>query len=401
MTKLRITSAQPTKHDDKWRNWGVERNPFPESGVGHGVNYEDHLIDGQLETISDWLQHALDTHETQWRPLALKGSIGVGKTHWLWTIEELVQSHEREQRLNGKIFISRHTLTDAGMRSLNLGSLMHEGLTRSSIIERTLRAFREESWSDSVQPELGTASPLYAPLDKLAHCADKDVEEQIDLFRSWLLRSRLSPTKLDRLGVNDRLDLESIWVRAQAHLCRLAGQVMGFLGWFLLIDQLEDLWRRGVTTPLRRARFLSELRSLIDEAYEGAPIAVGMAWNTTVTNTGRGTPPDIERQLQKDYYSLFTRIHGDRVLEFVGLPREHALPFARAYIDKVARSESTEGTQPLLHYLTGELSSLLDSIGPEREIMPRQWLQILHRWATKLPDQPPDNVKRTLQLPRS
>ena len=83
---------------------------------------------------------------------------------------------------------------------------------------------------------------------------------------------------------------------------------MGFRVWFLFIDQMEDLWRRDVTTALRRTRFLTDLRTLIDEALEGCPVAVTLAWNTEVLIGGSRVAEDVEERLQRDYLAMFSRI---------------------------------------------------------------------------------------------
>jgi hypothetical protein len=392
-TQLEILLPAPTKDKGRWHIWGVKDNPFPESGVAHGVDYTAHLTDGQIEDINQWLGETLTPEQSQWRPLAIKGSIGVGKTHWLQSIERLVLRRIEEHGLEESIHISRHPLTGAGMAKLNLGSLLHEGLSSSDIVARSLRAYRAGPTA-----HISTSSPLHAPLSKLRNAQEQDVDELIDLFDSWLQRSKLSPTKLARLGVHDHLETEGQWVRAQAHVCKLAAQVSGFQVWIVLLDQLEDLWRRDVTTPLRRARFLSDLRTLIDEAYEGAPIAVAMAWNTAAAGDTKA-PPDVERQLRKDYQALFTRIHGDRVISFPRLPREHALPFARAYVEhaKLGGREHEERSERLLKRLEHDLNQLLEQADGDVEVSPRRWLQVLHQWAADLPT--PSERPRGARLP--
>lgn len=397
MSELKISVQEHKQREDdlKWRSWGVRQNPFPESGVGHGVAYTAHLTEGQVEAINEWLDHALDHTQKQWRPLALKGSIGVGKTHWLQSIEALVNTFATDHGLEENIHISRHVLTGAGMRPLSLGALLQEGLSRSGLITRCLINYHQSA----TDADIGTASPLHTPLLKIKTASADEVHELIALFDSWLQRSRLPPAKLARLGIHERLEPEGQWIRAQAHICRLAAQVSAFQAWIVLIDQLEDLWRRDVTTPTRRARFLSDLRMLIDEAYEGAPIAVAMAWNTAAPGDS-STPPDVERQLSKDYQALFSRIHGDRVIEFPRLPIEHALPFARAYVDHVKREDrDLDARDKLVRRLESDLNTLIKEAKGDREIVPRIWLQVLHRWAETLPAEPVPDGPFKIRVP--
>lgn len=386
MSPLHIRAPGKSERSDKWRKWGVTGNPFPASAVAHPDPYDGHILPDDLESLNSWLSGAVsettDDNRSR-RPLAMKGSIGVGKTHWLHEAERAIRSYREEAHLEKQIIVSYHALTDVGMKTLSLGGLMKEGLEGSDILRDTLIACGEVTDDDF---DLPSATPLRVPLQRLARARGGDRQEISQAFEAWLFRRHVSPSMLGRLGASGRLESEGQWVRALAHFTRVMQKLSGFRAWIVLLDQLEDLWRRDVTTPLRRARFLTELRSLIDEAYAGAPISVAMAWNTAVAAEAsrKGIPTDVEDQLRKDYIALFTRIHQDRVIEIPELSTEHLLPFAETFV----RAAAQDGHEPAL---VRHLPTALAAYGGAKNgrVTARDWLGWLRQWAEALPDSVP------------
>lgn len=218
------------------------------------------------------------------------------------------------------------------------------------------------------------------------------------LLSSWLARRNLTSGQLESLGLGNKLEGEGQAVRAFAHVCRFAQKAMGFRVWFLFIDQMEDLWRRDVTTALRRTRFLTDLRTLIDEALEGSPIAVTLVWNTEVLIAGSRIAEDVEERLQRDYLAMFSRFSN--VVHISPLPREHLLPFAYAYVDYAqamfqADKTASKGRETpdagkfkrLLEEGFLEIESRIEHWGlrpNDKSVVARAWLDALRDWADNL-----------------
>jgi hypothetical protein len=139
----------------------------------------------------------------------------------------------------------------------------------------------------------------------------------------------------------------------------------------LLLDQLEDLERKSEITPLRRARFLTDLRIFIDEGLEGAPIALCTAWNT------QGTA--FMNSLQTQYPALASRL-GNRAM-VPGLPQSHLIPFAQAYLDD-AYGETGNRLLKIDAQTAASLAGSLKPL-PGGDVAPREWLDQLRKWAER------------------
>ncbi|WP_156040797.1 hypothetical protein [Chondromyces apiculatus] len=143
------------------------------------------------------------------------------------------------------------------------------------------------------------------------------------------------------------------------------------------MDQLEDLWRVGVISPGRRARFLTDLRSLIDLGLEGAPIAVLLAWNTEVTMG--------EDKLESEYQALWRRL-GDPI-DLPGLEAKDVWPFATEYLEhaqtvseKGVKSTNKRFRQLLENSTEGLVKDLRQD--PKARLGPHRFApyQVLHHW---------------------
>lgn len=408
MSPPRIELPHP-KGDRPRRRWealGFEANPFPESGISTDVAYNEHQAD-EIRRINDWLLGAVSGEAKQFAPLLIKGSIGVGKTHVLHRIQRVVEEYGATD-CPGKVGVSYGVVTGLGARNLLVGNLLLEALsaplpghdhldeatTELPILQEILTALR------AVQPGrlrgIPRTSPLQGPLGKLlqAGAAGPARDEAERLFTSWLRGRDLSRTALEKLGAQRRLEGEGEAVRAYAHLLHLAREVLEFRAWILLIDQLEDLWINEEVTPLRRARFLTDLRLLIDEGLEGAPIAMVLAWNTEVPATGRGSI-DVEKRVQAEYRSLYARFPPP--IDLPMLPSaEHARSFAVQYIE-AGRSRRPEAKPEMIAALKNDVATILARV-PESahgrigaRVVPRAWLRALREWAE---EPAPDTVPR-------
>lgn len=399
----RPKGALARSEKSRFEQHGLVGNPFPEPGLDRGVLYSGHMTE-ELERINGWLD------ETQRlavgkpvSPMAIRGTIGVGKTHLLKAIQNGLETGEQG------IFVCRRALTEGGMKNLLLANLLLESLPpgdesipldRASssvpLLDRLVVAERMMDRRGDIQKilnNLGSESSLRAPLQKLFAIPDARTEaETRKLLAIWLKRGHTTPVQRNKIGVTNALEGEGQAVRAVADLMRVA-QGAGLLKvWFVLLDQLEELFRPNVITPGRRARFLTDLRFLVDLAYEGAPIAVLVAWNTEIAvPTGSQDDP-----LQREYRALWRRL-ADPV-DLPGLPEKHIWPFAQAYLEAaqalpgrdVERKRFIEQLELLTPVVTEKLKSDQEAkLGAERFMTAR----VLHHWrltAEELSQKPPN-----------
>jgi hypothetical protein len=384
----------------RWAKYGLDANPFPGSGVATNVDYDAYL-GPQLERVNNWLAESVSSGAAERRPLLLKGSIGVGKTHILRRIERAVSSYAGQfSSEQGTAAATYHIVTGAGAKSLLLSNLLLEGLHASPpalalgrqdaefpLVDALFRRLRTSAQLGDVWDALPSSSPLRSPLRRILTEVDSSRRSALELdFMSWLARREFPRAAAERLGVSGRLEGEGEAVRAFAHVCRLSARVLKLRAWVVLIDQLEDLWREHATTPLRRARFLTDLRTLIDEALEGAPVAIVIAWNTEVAlPQGRRAVPDIERRLRDEYVALASRLTAP--VDLPMLPSEHAYPFAAKYVEAAPASD-TRARAKLLAQLKTDQQKIIRGMQQGRteagQLVQRAWLDALRGWADEL-----------------
>jgi hypothetical protein len=404
MTGISIGANVPNAKKSPWPRYGLTENPFPPSGVPTDVDYDAHQPD-EVRAISTWLTKSVEESTTQWSPLAISGSIGVGKTHVLRKMERACAAFRDAENLGPRLMLSSQTLVGSGMKTLLLSNLLLDALNQplpsGSVATNAaempiLAAAIEQMVSEKTFAILGklpASSPILKPLTRIAASRNSaQTAILVQLLGAWLARRNLTRGQLDLLGLGNKLEGEGQAVRAFAHVCLFARLAMGFRVWFLFIDQMEDLWRRDVTTSLRRTRFLTDLRTLIDESLEGCPVAVTLAWNTEVLVGASRVEEDIERRLQHDYLAMFSRIQN--VIHISTLPEAHLLPFAKAYVDYAhARHMAERGARGN----EGQDGKFWRAIERERQgilarvadygrrqngaLVARAWLDALREWA--------------------
>lgn len=382
-----------------WHPYELAENPFPPTGVDADVNFEDHQH-GQIRQINKWLGDTVDVRARMWSPLVLKGSVGVGKTHVLRGIERVLTGF-REETTGRTVHVTRHTVPGISSRSLLLSSILAEGLraphsssaNQDPIAEFPLLQAALSHLDEDGVAALPPVSPLRGPLKRILAEKTPGGRAQLEsALHSWLGRRDVPRAVLERLGVRGKLEGEGEAVRAYAHVARLARASIGLAAWVVLLDQIEDLWRRNEVTPAKRARFLTDLRTLIDEGLDGSPVAVVLAWNTDVVQDGQRRSVDISNPLRTEYVALWTRL--PEAIDIPPLPREHVLPFALAYIDaarlhfRAAGGVAAPGVRPpsLESALRTRLSDVLKRVPdfgklPDGSVVERAWLAALHDWA--------------------
>lgn len=364
-------------------------------GIATSVDYNEHQID-EIHRISAWLDEKMMDDKQQFGPLLIKGSIGVGKTHVLRRIERVVT--ETGARLApGKMGASYHTITGLGAKNLTLSLLILEALRTAPagtddssqgvelpLVGEIYRALRESDGTSSLNA-LPRTSPLRAPFGKIVNTPpDSDTRTQREHdVTSWLTRRDVPKATLARIGVSGRLEGEGEAIRAYTHLFRLAREVLQFHAWIMLIDQVEDLWRSSEITPVKRARFLTDLRTLVDECLEGAPIPVILAWNTQVIAPGRVEETQVEDKFQAEYRSLYSRLPHPIDLPMLPI-QEHAYEFAQLYVEA---ADGSAKKAKFLAELRDDFEKILDTITSTAEgrvgdrVNQRAWLRALRAWA--------------------
>lgn len=331
--------------------YGLEGNPFPAVGLDSGVLYTQHMK-AELGTVNGWIQEVgratgRDGNAGPVPPLAVYGSLGVGKTHLLRTLEVGLHQDRRTPVL-------RRALTEEGMTRLVLANLILRYLPFSDqgdqpatrLIQLLTDQLREsESRAHDLLGVLSEGSPLVHPFGALRRASIED--EATTWLSRWLRREYTTPAQRSKLGIAGVLESEGQAIRAVADLLRMARAAGLVQVWFVMLDQLEELWRAGVVTASRRARFLTDLRLLVDLAQEGAPIALLLAWNTH-TKAARGMA-NVNTQIEHDYHALWRRL-GTRV-DLPQLTHDDIWPFALEYLTAVGVTSDAPQPRLLLYDL--------------------------------------------------
>lgn len=365
--------------------FGLEKNPFPPTGVDSGVLYTDHLTD-ELRRINSWIDEVAQATQADLpqpapvRPLAIFGSLGVGKTHLLNFLEQGLRQNPLTPTL-------RKGMADEGMTRLVLADLFLRYLPFSDehsdpgtgYLRRLIDAGRGSAEVLArMKASLRPGSPVRVPFFAALEATEK---EPVVWLSRWLRREYTTPAQRSKLGLSGVLQSEGEAVRAVADLMRL-GHAAGVLRvWFILIDQLEELWRPDVITPTRRARFLTDLRHLVDEALEGAPTALLLAWNTTVEEDLFSGPPDVRNRMERDYRALWQRLGAP--VDLPPLREEDVWPFALKYLDA---ANVRENSPQLQKKLFDALKAASDTVKRERKadgpggLAPRK---VLGAWRTQ------------------
>lgn len=410
MSPIQIGPPVPNpERQSPWSAYGLLDNPFPTSGVNTVADYEEHQKE-QVAHINEWLASVVKAETKRWAPLVLKGSVGVGKTHVLRRIERVLVDYRDKVLARtdspATLAVSSHTLPGISSRSLLLSNILQEGLRAGldgaepdvdradfPLLRASLRRLFE---NPGFEYRIPSTSPIFVPLQSLRKERQPAKRDELTrAFISWIARRDVPRSMLERLGVRGRLEGEGESVRAYAHVALLAHQCVGLRAWVILLDQIEDLWRANEVTPVKRARFLTDLRTLIDEALLGAPIAVVLAWNTDVVEGTRRRPAEVENPLKTEYVALWSRLPSP--LDVPPLPPEHVLPFASAYVNVahqayIAANKDSIASLPhpgsFTTALTKDLSELVRKVPdygrlPDGSVIERMWLRTLREWADK------------------
>jgi hypothetical protein len=255
-----------------------------------------------------------------------------------------------------------------------------DGEPATRLLQKIVEAVRNSNFA--LDEVLAEGSPLRAPLQVLQKFSNGDPNRVLWLSR-WMRREYTTPTQRAKLGLSGVLESEGQAIRVIGDLLRLARATNIVQVWFVMIDQLEELWREGVITPSRRARFLTDVRLLVDQALEGAPIAVLLAWNTYASIPQM---QDVSQQMQRDYLALWQRL-GDPV-DLPLLKTDDIWPFAEEYLKHVGvtdvADDSKKQLRARLKEATKSVLQSLQSRDNDAQFAPRQVLQEWRKTASQI-----------------
>lgn len=326
---------------------GFKKNPFPESGVESPVFYQKHMK-AQTTRLDEWLATVgtatCESAESELTrpgsipPLAVSGALGVGKTHLL---KRLKIGLEEDSDYDFRVL--RADLTEESSSRLVLSGLLLDFLQNvkadeasSSATIPLLAKMVEDHGPDQLHDSiegLGDTSVLAAPLRKVIEGPGDERQERVEWLSNWICRSYITQSQMGKLGLNGKIKPHGQSLKAIAELMLLAWYMDEVDCFYVLIDQLEDLFRPNTVTATRRARFLTDLRQFIDYALEGFPIATMLAWNTAVsTGVGRGAQRvETAKNIEDSYHALWQRLGSP--VDLPGLRKRDIWDFAETYLD--------------------------------------------------------------------
>ncbi len=295
---------------------GLHTNPFRPTEYEKDTNsspfYTSH-IEQQLQQINTWVKGVYDMTDTQ--SIALVGNIGVGKTRLLKEFESNLNQLPSEM----KIVCSYITLQEGGVSRLTLGEILIKILERMSIpfIEKPRETVFDLLWGIVVSER---EIPSNSSLAKALRIAQKSDNEETKIriaetITRWLQRSSLSNAQMKETGLWRRVDWEGELVAYFAELIFIARTVEVVKGYYLFLDQLEDVFTSAVT-DLRRARFLADIRGLVDKIDQGQPMGFILSWTNDLNASLQQTfqlPDRIDTRFHADYAALYTRMERKKI----------------------------------------------------------------------------------------
>ncbi len=367
---LNLFGGATSGPDNPYARLGFPLNPFRPSHAdilsGQAPFYRSY-VETELTEVDRWIG---DVHRNaQRQPLSVVGNIGAGKTQLIGRVAHLL----RQQPLEEKIAVDSLVLSDAGYGKISVGSWLMMSLERLP-----LPWLKPTSWNPNIMPllqhlaqapNLPSAGRMARTLTKIRQQPSTERAELVQYLATWLGRGALTDSQARRLGLLKRVDWEGELIPIVGELLTLA-RTTSILGtFFLFIDQLEDLFGKGVT-PVRRSRVLTDLRALIDVIDAGAPIGLVLSWT-----------PNFDTLTLAHYPALHSRLARKRVNLPLLSPAD-ADGFARTWIEAlVGRPEYNPAQQPAVRDLAQAAWTALRSerllYPPGDKATPRDYLTAL------------------------
>lgn len=322
---------------------GFSRNPFvpQDDDDQDGPFYSGHM-QAQIGEIQLWLTESI---EKQPPALSIKGTIGVGKTRLLKALRRGIQAGE-EERHSYAVLVS---LSKSGYTRPSAGQLLLDILdvfapkwdtnAKSAptgvmpIVWSILKADRAPSEETVIGKALSQARQSNG---------DSHVEQAMMISR-WLHRIPLTPSQSAATGLYGRLDFEGQMPDVLCDLLTAAREAGVLNKLFLMIDQLEDLFRPSYS-ELRQSRLLTDLRNLVDRQDAGAPLAMIFSWSPDLDLLEGFYRGRVELAMQRSYAALYSRLTR-RLVTLDKLRELHITAFAQTYLDALRQVPGNKPTR--------------------------------------------------------
>lgn len=333
--------AAPSE-ETPYQRLGYPRNPFRSVvHVEESVTapfYTGHIKE-QLGDLQRWIQ---EVHEQRvMQPLSLVGTPGTGKTTILRALEAGLSAWPPTE----KVAVHSVLLSDSGFARASVGAILVSGL------ERAMESIQVDGvpppedvlplvWAMIHAPSFPEPAPgpLAAAFRKARSATGDRRRILAESISQWLRRLPLTTTRARESGLVRAIDWEGELVGVIAEVLRLA-RLAGVLStFFLFVDQIEELFR-PTFSELRRARILTDLRSLVDDIEEGAPVGLLLAWT-----------PESDSTFTKKYEALVGRLRRRRI-DLPLLSFEDAEPFAKVWVEALPAEPSSAKKRPKIRTL--------------------------------------------------
>jgi hypothetical protein len=315
-----FSKASTSSSGSPYENVGFSINPFrpTEADIRSGnVPFFDEYIAAQLVQISQWVD---DVHVNEQRhPIALVGNIGVGKTLIIGRLVHLLR-----ERVDEKIAVDSLILSDAGYGRISVGSWLVMALERLNFPwlptpEPLPPDVLPVLYHLAQQPSVTGPGRIARALEHIRMQSDAERTNLVRHLTTWIKRGAITDAQSRKLGLGRRLDWEGELIPVVGEILMMARQTDILGTFFLFIDQLEDLFSKGLTA-VRRSRVLTDLRALIDIIDGGAPIGLLLSW-----------APSFDAEIRVQYPAVYTRLARRRV-DLPLLELKHAPGFTKAWM---------------------------------------------------------------------
>ena len=366
----------PTKAatNNRYQALGFKRNPFvpQDDDETEGPFYTKHLT-SQVAMLLEWASESLEKNVPA---LALKGTIGAGKTRVLRALKHSLMAARIENKIHVEhVFLNRAGYSRPNVAGFILGALEtfkpDWSLANCPTCPITVMPIVWAIAHSDLPPKSSRLVGIY--MTKLQQSNDK--EHNSEVLTRWFRRDSISASQGRSFGIIGRLDAEGTHILILSDLLRVAKECGVLNKLFLFVDQLEDLMRPSYS-ELRKSRILEDLRSLIDYIDEGAPIGLILSWSPEIDYGNyvfRMT--NVDQILETTYMAFYSRARRKMVqLDNLGLT--HAPEFAEQYAEfaKVDANASVSVNDIVVHAWTNLKETGL--ISAERAT-PRDFLKAL------------------------
>lgn len=373
-----LTQQAPSVN--KYAAIGYPRNPFRPTSSDDGDAdlpfYADH-IKKQLTELGAWIAEGQSGSTPQ--PLSLVGGIGTGKSRLLQFVQRAITAISSPQ---APVVAERFVLTDTGYARASIGALLIQAIERAtikvaSVPDNTLplvwAIVTSSRFPATVQGRIG---PVFARIRELQGEVRR---EHARLLSGWLTRSQLTEAQGRKIGLVRRIDWEGELIPVIAELMKLSRAAGVVDRLYLLLDQLEELFR-PVFSELRRSRLLTDLRALVDHIDDGAPIGLILAWSPDFIANPTHLSNDVDRVFAEKYDALYSRMRRRRV-ELPLLSAADAPGFAKTWVDALEKSQDfNRNIQPNAEELVRVCWTALRQqrmLFPGEKVTPRDLLTVL------------------------